>query len=749
MARARVSTESLKPLASETNSSSANAVVDAVTVPALVSRESEQLERIATLLSQINRATLRITTREALFTTVCQMIVESGICKIATVGCVDEKTHRLLPVAQHGDDAGYLEKIVEYGDGRPEGQGAGASACREGTPIVINDLVKDERTSRWHLFVKDCGVHSVVAFPIRVHNKCVGALSLYASTVGYFEQRAVRLLDQVAGALGIALENYERDALRTQACQLADANEAHYRALFDHAPEAILLYDVEHNRIVEANQTATQLFGCPRDALLESKLEQYTPTAHAENVPVKLREHEERALQGIPQCYEQVIHNAKNQVLRCEVRLTAFPDAKRKLLRISYVDVTERHKTDIASMQNMRLLNTALEVIETGLCQTSLKDNSTQRTPRHDKIFGYTSLLPDWSYETFLHHVIPDDRLRVDKLIQDAIKSQSVWDIECKISRKDKTTRSIRYCGCHLRNEEGVATHLLAIVQDISERAHLSNPSFIKLEALIPKIRNLPPNPQILPKLMLFFRNPNSDYTKIIELISFDSSLVAEVLRMANSAYYSRRERVTNLQNAVNLIGFREMYRVTSSVIGAQAVGSALSLYNLKKNALLQQSICSACLMEELAEITNNDKAGYYTLGLLHVCGKVVVQHAWVLSQIPIPTIPPTPEQEKEAIGFNYAEAGAALMKHWNFAEEFGLIIKEHIFPDVKSEKFHQAIHLHLASRYAPLLMEPDDNQEIPIPALLESAELNAEQWKGILLRAKEKSGEVLKSIKA
>jgi GAF domain-containing protein len=58
-------------------------------------------------------------------------------------------------------------------------------------------------------------------------------------------------------------------------------------------------------------------------------------------------------------------------------------------------------------------LRLALEGGELGSWELDLASGNATRTPRYDQIFGYAEPPAAWSYETFLGHVLPDDREQV------------------------------------------------------------------------------------------------------------------------------------------------------------------------------------------------------------------------------------------------------------------------------------------------------------------------------------------------
>jgi hypothetical protein len=80
-------------------------------------------------------------------------------------------------------------------------------------------------------------------------------------------------------------------------------------------------------------------------------------------------------------------------------------------------------------------LEVALMAGDVVVWDLDLVTHKAWRSLQHDLIFGYDSLLPEWSYEMFLEHVIPKEREQVDREFKAAIATQTDWDIECCIHR--------------------------------------------------------------------------------------------------------------------------------------------------------------------------------------------------------------------------------------------------------------------------------------------------------------------------
>ena len=119
---------------------------------------------------------------------------------------------------------------------------------------------------------------------------------------------------------------------------------------------------------------------------------------------------------------------------------------------------------------NEKRLQLALEASQTGVWELNLDDQTASRTLGHDRIFGYETLLPRWTYEMFLGHVLPENRREVEAQFQDAISTGNDWKFQCRIRRLDGAIRWIEAQGRTYANDEGQADRMIGLVADITER---------------------------------------------------------------------------------------------------------------------------------------------------------------------------------------------------------------------------------------------------------------------------------------
>lgn len=137
----------------------------------------------------------------------------------------------------------------------------------------------------------------------------------------------------------------------TTALALRDLRESEkrYRSLVDHAPEAILVVDIDTGRFTEANSMAAKLFG--------TSVENLTRTFCIDDISPEFQPDGTRsadlafarnlaAYNGEPQTFEWTVQNASNELIPCEVSLTHYPDSTRKSVRGSVLDISKRKSAE-------------------------------------------------------------------------------------------------------------------------------------------------------------------------------------------------------------------------------------------------------------------------------------------------------------------------------------------------------------------------------------------------------------------
>jgi diguanylate cyclase (GGDEF)-like protein/PAS domain S-box-containing protein len=124
-------------------------------------------------------------------------------------------------------------------------------------------------------------------------------------------------------------------------------SEARYRTLVEHAPEVIVVFDVDKGCFVDVNDNACRFFKMDRAALLAG-----FPSFGA------ARGHIDRALGGETPVFEWAHCDSSGHVLPCEVRFVRLPSSNLRLIRASITDITDRKRADAIAAGEHRVFET-------------------------------------------------------------------------------------------------------------------------------------------------------------------------------------------------------------------------------------------------------------------------------------------------------------------------------------------------------------------------------------------------------
>jgi diguanylate cyclase (GGDEF)-like protein/PAS domain S-box-containing protein len=132
-------------------------------------------------------------------------------------------------------------------------------------------------------------------------------------------------------------------AVRERVEEALRDSEGRYRTLVEHAPDALVVLDMDSGVFIDVNDAAARLFGLSREALMKVGPIELSPELQPDGRASAEAgaDHLERALEGAEPAFEWTHRNAAGQDIPCEVRLVRMPGARR-LVRGSVTDITER-----------------------------------------------------------------------------------------------------------------------------------------------------------------------------------------------------------------------------------------------------------------------------------------------------------------------------------------------------------------------------------------------------------------------
>lgn len=121
-----------------------------------------------------------------------------------------------------------------------------------------------------------------------------------------------------------------------------------YRALVEHAPEAITVLDVDLDRFVDANAHAEKLFGYSREQLLTMGPLDFCTEHQADGRASceMYADENRRVLEGEEPVFEFTHVDARGREIHCQTRLSRLPAVGRRLIRATTIDISERKRLE-------------------------------------------------------------------------------------------------------------------------------------------------------------------------------------------------------------------------------------------------------------------------------------------------------------------------------------------------------------------------------------------------------------------
>lgn len=227
-----------------------------------------------------------------------------------------------------------------------------------------------------------------------------------------------------------------------------------------------------------------------------------------------------------------------------------------------------------------------------------------------------------------------------------------------------------------------------------------------QLKDRIEHFANLPTLPQVASKLMGIINNPLTSSSDVAFVVGQDLSLSAKVLRLANSAFYGIPRSITNINNAVVILGLKVINTMVLSLTVFDMFPedkNSKSTFNRKAFWLhsLSCGLIAKYLASRIKKVVLFDPEEAFCAGLLHDIGKVVMEQYLhddfrdaleYASENSIPFF----EAEKQKLGYTHTEIAEWLTESWSLPSEIRLSLIYHHEPtiSVQSQDLISLCHL-------------------------------------------------------
>ena len=204
------------------------------------------------------------------------------------------------------------------------------------------------------------------------------------------------------------------------------------------------------------------------------------------------------------------------------------------------------------------------------------------------------------------------------------------------------------------------------------------------LETVLASVCDLPALPSVVAEVMQIMNDPGATMPQICESIQRDPALAAKILKVSNSPYYGMRQHIATLKLALVVLGVHQVRNIVLGVTVFENLRDQ-SAGQTWLRALWRHSVLVGALSKKLgAALALGLQGEDFVVGLLHDIGKVILYNGLGTAYDSIIEASGSGHSdelcalERESLGFDHADAVAALATHWGLPVSLGDALWRH-----------------------------------------------------------------------
>ena len=216
------------------------------------------------------------------------------------------------------------------------------------------------------------------------------------------------------------------------------------------------------------------------------------------------------------------------------------------------------------------------------------------------------------------------------------------------------------------------------------------------------RIKDIPTLPSIVFELNKHLRDPDTSIKIVCDTIEKDQAIALKILKLVNSAFYGFRSKISDLRNAVVLLGYNAVRNAIVSLSVINAFPKRLTLMDFDISQFWKHSLAVAVTSKNIAQLSKKESPdNCFVGGLLHDTGKVILaqyfpdlfESVWSTLQNEHLTFY---EAEQRELPIDHTKIGAHLAAKWQLPRGLVDAIRWHhdFQPESKSANFVQNIYL-------------------------------------------------------
>lgn len=254
-----------------------------------------------------------------------------------------------------------------------------------------------------------------------------------------------------------------------------------------------------------------------------------------------------------------------------------------------------------------------------------------------------------------------------------------------------------------------------------------------ELYHLVANTGDLATLPGTVVELLYLFKDATASADSVVRVLQRDPAMTANVLKMSNSAFYGSRREISNVQDALVLLGNRAVITMAFATGMAPVLRRDLTGYGVSRSRFWNHSILAASASSFAAERlgTEEYRCEAFTAGLVHDVGMLVIDPHLQATHRRLDRVEPAFDvsvAEKAVLGFDHCDAGAMLAETWGFPPVLTAAIQYHHQPDLAAQ-WRDVVRAVAVGNLLALIMEQDldPHADPAVAGMLVKLELDAD----------------------
>jgi len=256
-------------------------------------------------------------------------------------------------------------------------------------------------------------------------------------------------------------------------------------------------------------------------------------------------------------------------------------------------------------------------------------------------------------------------------------------------------------------------------------------------EAILKKIKQLPPLPESAMKIEAVYQDPDSSFNDMVKILEKDPLLTADILKAANSPLYGFSREINAIAQAVGLFGMGTVRGFALASIVKKSFSLDLSAYGISNDMFSnlskkQHGLMTAwCLRKENRLLGVLSPAAFLVeIGKVLIAQQIMADGKQEAFRDALAELGDVEAAERLIVGTDTPEVSATIFAQWKFEEKLVDVIRNCQNPEKAAEEdIRPAQILNVVRVAVPINGQITDASIAAAKELIEQYDLNMESF--------------------